>query len=193
MLLIFILHVKALFPDSHRRITIMKWPVLLLLLLLGAVAPVHAQTGKIAGYVRDADTGDPLPGVNVVLEDTLRGYPQGKCDRHRWLLCHLERAAGRVCGHGFFSGVSAGNQDRGGGQHGADNGTGFHPCRGDRGAGRGGHRECRAACHRPRAHRLERNHTARRSDRLARGLRPCRRPRPYRGRHRRALPGWPDG
>ncbi|QXD14089.1 carboxypeptidase regulatory-like domain-containing protein [Rhodocaloribacter litoris] len=51
----------------------MKWPVLLLLLLLGAVAPVHAQTGKIAGYVRDADTGDPLPGVNVVLEGTLRG------------------------------------------------------------------------------------------------------------------------
>ncbi len=31
------------------------------------------QTGKIAGTVTDAETGDPLPGVNVVIEGTTQG------------------------------------------------------------------------------------------------------------------------
>lgn len=30
-------------------------------------------TGKIAGYIKDAKTGDPLPGVNVIIEGTLMG------------------------------------------------------------------------------------------------------------------------
>jgi outer membrane receptor for Fe3+-dicitrate len=30
-------------------------------------------TGKIAGFVKDAETGDPLPGVNLVLEGTTMG------------------------------------------------------------------------------------------------------------------------
>lgn len=30
-------------------------------------------TGKISGYVKDQDTGDPLPGVNVVIKGTMMG------------------------------------------------------------------------------------------------------------------------
>ena len=30
-------------------------------------------TGKIAGFVRDSNTGEPLPRVNVILEGTLMG------------------------------------------------------------------------------------------------------------------------
>ena len=30
-------------------------------------------TGKISGFVKDAETGDPLPGVNIVLEKTMLG------------------------------------------------------------------------------------------------------------------------
>ena len=38
-------------------------------MLLFAVSSVSAQaTGKIAGVISDKATGDPLPGVNVVLE-----------------------------------------------------------------------------------------------------------------------------
>ena len=37
------------------------------------VVTVSAQTGKIAGTITDAATGDPLPGVNVSLEGTTRG------------------------------------------------------------------------------------------------------------------------
>ncbi len=45
--------------------------VLMALLLLPATA--MAQTGKIAGTVTDAASGDPLPGVNVVIEGTTQG------------------------------------------------------------------------------------------------------------------------
>ena len=31
-------------------------------------------TGKIAGYVSDASTGEPLPGVNVLIEGTFLMY-----------------------------------------------------------------------------------------------------------------------
>ncbi|NOZ62900.1 MAG: TonB-dependent receptor [Calditrichaeota bacterium] len=34
-------------------------------------------TGKIAGYVKDAETGDPLPGVNVMIEGTTLGASTG--------------------------------------------------------------------------------------------------------------------
>ena len=30
-------------------------------------------TGKVSGFVKDAETGDPLPGVNVMLEGTSMG------------------------------------------------------------------------------------------------------------------------
>ena len=45
--------------------------VVILLLLPGAVA--FGQTGKIAGQVTDAETNEPLPGVNVILEGTEQG------------------------------------------------------------------------------------------------------------------------
>ncbi|WP_243663545.1 carboxypeptidase-like regulatory domain-containing protein [Rhodothermus marinus] len=44
-----------------------------LLLLLSAL-PLRAQTtGKIVGRVTDAQTGEPLPGVNVVILETQQG------------------------------------------------------------------------------------------------------------------------
>ena len=43
------------------------------LLLMGMAAPTLAQTGKIAGTVIDAATGDPLPGVNVLIDGTTQG------------------------------------------------------------------------------------------------------------------------
>lgn len=46
----------------------------LLLGLLFTVSGLFAQTtGKIAGQITDAETGDPLPGANVVLVDTRMG------------------------------------------------------------------------------------------------------------------------
>lgn len=47
----------------------------LLLLVVGMliVVPAWAQTGKIAGRVTDAATGESLPGVNVVIEGTTQG------------------------------------------------------------------------------------------------------------------------
>ncbi|WP_072715192.1 TonB-dependent receptor [Rhodothermus profundi] len=51
----------------------MRWGQIILLTVWGGVYSAFAQTGKIAGYVRDADTGDPLPGVNVVIVGTTLG------------------------------------------------------------------------------------------------------------------------
>ena len=45
----------------------------LLLMLLVPVMGVYAQTGKIAGTVKDASTGEALPGVNVVIDGTTQG------------------------------------------------------------------------------------------------------------------------
>jgi outer membrane receptor protein involved in Fe transport len=47
--------------------------VLAAVLLGGAAVPAAAQTGKIAGRVTDAGTGEGLPGVNVVIEGTTQG------------------------------------------------------------------------------------------------------------------------
>ena len=52
-----------------RRTSLCFLCVLSLLTVVGA----RAQTGKIAGHVTDAATGDPLPGVNVFIEGTTRG------------------------------------------------------------------------------------------------------------------------
>lgn len=53
----------------------MRIPVLLLFAcaLLLVTTPASAQTGKIAGTVTDANTGQTLPGVNVVLVGTTQG------------------------------------------------------------------------------------------------------------------------
>ena len=50
-----------------------KWGMMVLM-LLAAPALVFAQnTGKIAGVITDADTGDPLPGASIILVGTSLG------------------------------------------------------------------------------------------------------------------------
>jgi outer membrane receptor protein involved in Fe transport len=49
-------------------------PVILLLILSGFQSDVFAQTtGKILGQAKDGTTGEPLPGVNLIIEGTQRG------------------------------------------------------------------------------------------------------------------------
>jgi TonB-linked SusC/RagA family outer membrane protein len=48
-------------------------PVVLLVGLFGAFAPLQAQTGSVTGTVRDAETGQPLVGVQMVLVGTNQG------------------------------------------------------------------------------------------------------------------------
>ena len=50
-----------------------KKRLLFLFSLLLPATIAFAQTGQIAGVVTDADTGEPLPGVNVVIDGTTRG------------------------------------------------------------------------------------------------------------------------
>ena len=49
----------------------MQKRILLFLFSLSAIC--FAQTGKIAGTILDADTGDPLPGANVFIKGTALG------------------------------------------------------------------------------------------------------------------------
>lgn len=53
----------------------MQRGIFIAMILTGALAaaPASAQTGKIAGTVTDAATGEPLPGVNVVIDGTTQG------------------------------------------------------------------------------------------------------------------------
>lgn len=46
---------------------------LMLAALMSSSLLLAGTTGKIAGTIRDADTGEPLPGVNVVLQGTTLG------------------------------------------------------------------------------------------------------------------------
>ena len=41
------------------------------------LAATAGTTGKIAGYVTDAATGEPLPGVQVYIEETMQGTTTG--------------------------------------------------------------------------------------------------------------------
>ena len=53
-------------------------PKMILILLLGLSCLLLAgTTGKISGLVKDAESGDPLPGVNVVVEGTSYGAVTG--------------------------------------------------------------------------------------------------------------------
>ncbi len=51
--------------------------ILGLVLLVLTPVMVFGQTGKIAGRVIDTATGDPLPGVNVVIDGTTQGTSTG--------------------------------------------------------------------------------------------------------------------
>ncbi|MGM0507445.1 MAG: SusC/RagA family TonB-linked outer membrane protein, partial [Bacteroidota bacterium] len=44
-----------------------------MVLILVATTPVHAQPQEVTGTVTDAETGDPLPGVTVVIQETTSG------------------------------------------------------------------------------------------------------------------------
>ena len=46
---------------------------ILALLFMFSQSVFSGTTGKISGFVKDAETGDPLPGVNVYLEETTFG------------------------------------------------------------------------------------------------------------------------
>ncbi len=56
---------------KHRNLS----PALLLIVLTFVCYQLifAGTTGKIAGYVRDADSGEPLPGVNIIVEGTTMG------------------------------------------------------------------------------------------------------------------------
>ena len=44
-----------------------------MLIFLFSTQSYSGTTGKVAGFVRDGETGDPLPGVNVILDGTTMG------------------------------------------------------------------------------------------------------------------------
>ncbi|MGE5497198.1 MAG: carboxypeptidase-like regulatory domain-containing protein, partial [Syntrophothermus sp.] len=51
-----------------------KTPLLLILLLAGTISFLYAgTTGKISGRVTDAETGETIPGVNIIIEGTSLG------------------------------------------------------------------------------------------------------------------------
>ncbi len=56
-----------------QRVFLWKSLFLLILVAFSGVSSVWAQTGKITGRVIDAETGEPLPGVNVYIEGTTLG------------------------------------------------------------------------------------------------------------------------
>jgi outer membrane receptor protein involved in Fe transport len=60
--------------------------VLAMMLLSAASVSVAGTTGKIAGTVTDKETGDPLPGVNVVIEGTSLGAATDADGRYYILL-----------------------------------------------------------------------------------------------------------
>ena len=63
-------------PTPKTFLYTLLFPVILLQSGLLSASPVSPQSGgaAVTGYVRDADTGDPLMGVNVYLESTTYGF-----------------------------------------------------------------------------------------------------------------------
>ncbi len=55
------------------RRTLLRCVTTVLILLVMPVAALAQNTGKLSGVVTDADTGEPLPGANIVLGGTLLG------------------------------------------------------------------------------------------------------------------------
>ena len=63
-------------------LTIVKFFAILTLLVCVQLA-FAVTTGKIAGRILDKDTGEPLPGVNVIVEDTPLGAATDRANRPR--------------------------------------------------------------------------------------------------------------
>ena len=59
------------------RKTIGLFLVLIVIILLSVQLAFAQTTGKIAGKITDRDTGDPLPGTNVIIEGTTMGAATG--------------------------------------------------------------------------------------------------------------------
>ena len=57
--------------------------LLVAVLALAAAAPAAAQSGQVSGTVRDASTGETLPGVNVRIEGTTQGASTDLDGRYR--------------------------------------------------------------------------------------------------------------
>ncbi|MDZ7289291.1 MAG: carboxypeptidase-like regulatory domain-containing protein [candidate division KSB1 bacterium] len=57
---------------DHRR-RLFKYVAIAWVLMLLAVSPLFAANGKIAGVVKDSQSGSPLPGVNVQIVGTMMG------------------------------------------------------------------------------------------------------------------------
>ncbi|MDZ7773151.1 MAG: TonB-dependent receptor [Balneolaceae bacterium] len=56
-----------------RHVLFSSWTVFLLLVLAVSLPAAAQNTGTLAGYVTDAQTGETLPGATVVLEGTTQG------------------------------------------------------------------------------------------------------------------------
>lgn len=65
-----------------KRYTSFLLGLFLLVLLFGSAPPAFAQQGSIEGTVTDANTGDPLPGANVILEEVDEGTTTGQDGRY---------------------------------------------------------------------------------------------------------------
>lgn len=50
-----------------------RYSACILLFLFACTLTAFGQTGEVAGTITDAETGDPLPGVNVIVEETQQG------------------------------------------------------------------------------------------------------------------------
>ena len=55
----------------NKKLPFLLYTLILYLLLAGII--IAGTTGKIAGTVTDAETGEPLPGINIIIEGTTLG------------------------------------------------------------------------------------------------------------------------
>ena len=79
-----------------------KWGMMVLMLLAAPTLVFAQTTGKIAGVVTDADTGDPLPGASVIVVGTSLGTITD-VDGNYFI---IGVPVGRVLGSGFFRRLS---------------------------------------------------------------------------------------
>lgn len=74
------------------------------------LAPIRMQTGTITGTVTDAENGQPLPGVNIVLQGTQRGTASGPNGQYRITGIEAGTYTLRASFVGYEEGVQAGVQ-----------------------------------------------------------------------------------
>ena len=65
------MYIRPLFFGGHMQ------KLFIIILLFMASCALAATTGKISGVVTDASTGEPLPGVNVIVDGTTIGAASG--------------------------------------------------------------------------------------------------------------------